>query len=720
MPGAFILGDWQVDPDLRIVARGGHQIRLEPKVMQVLELLADHRGQVVSKERLLQTVWAETFVGDEVLARAISEIRRVLEDDPKSPRYIQTIPKGGYRLVAPVTARRPTGGARVRWISAAAILLALGIAGALLAMRASRSPAAASISSSQPVAARLTRVTSLPGVEGFPALSPNGEQVVFTWSESRAPLATSDASQSLFLMTIGSSAQQRLTDTPTIDMYPAWSPDGQYIAFLRANDHSIHPRIFVIPAVGGPARVISDFEADGRIEWTPDGRFILAGSEGLGQKERGVMAIPVAGGTPRPIIHAGAPGRAFSPALSPDHSQLAYAECAQPGRWFEWSIDWHYGGSDCSVNLVRVNDGLEPISKPVRLAAMPLLGGLVWTREGDSVLFFGDASGVGTGYLWRLRIGGRQTLERMDEAGPMVGPPSTSFARDRVMFGRFEVDVDMYRFTRRGTTEPIASSASKEFYPAYSNDGRHIAFCSDRTGDLEIWVADADGTNVRRLTNGPNHRQQAPKWSPDDRQIAFESVGDDGHSHIWITPADAGPARQITSGPLNQGGVSWSRDGKQLYFAQDNATADDSSIWRVPASGGASEQITTGGSGGRVFESPDGRAILYQVALGDLGGKLVLQPLDGSHVRLAVQCARGETFTWTKRGIYYLPCDESWNPSLHLLDVDTGLDTVVGRLELLNMEWQEDLAVAPDGDSVLYARTPMNTRGDLWMLDRFR
>ena len=83
-------------------------------------------------------------------------------------------------------------------------------------------------------------------------------------------------------------------------MYPAWSPDGQYIAFLRANDHSIHPRVFVMPVMGGPARVISDFEADGRNKWTPDGRFILAGSEGLGQKERGVMAIPVAGGTATP------------------------------------------------------------------------------------------------------------------------------------------------------------------------------------------------------------------------------------------------------------------------------------------------------------------------------------------------------------------------------------------------------------------------------------
>jgi predicted ATPase/DNA-binding winged helix-turn-helix (wHTH) protein len=102
MPGTFSIGDWRVDPSLRTLSGARGEIRLEPKQMQVLVLLAEHAGQVVSKERLLQIVWADTFVGDEVLSRAISELRRVLDDDPKAPRFIQTIPKGGYRLVAPI------------------------------------------------------------------------------------------------------------------------------------------------------------------------------------------------------------------------------------------------------------------------------------------------------------------------------------------------------------------------------------------------------------------------------------------------------------------------------------------------------------------------------------------------------------------------------------------------------------------------------------------
>jgi DNA-binding winged helix-turn-helix (wHTH) protein len=95
MLGAFSIGDWRVDPSLRTISGVTGEFHLEPKHMQVLVLLAEHAGQVVSKERIIQTVWAGTFVGDEVLSKAIFELRRTVDDDPKAPRFIQTIPKGG-------------------------------------------------------------------------------------------------------------------------------------------------------------------------------------------------------------------------------------------------------------------------------------------------------------------------------------------------------------------------------------------------------------------------------------------------------------------------------------------------------------------------------------------------------------------------------------------------------------------------------------------------
>lgn len=104
MQNGFHVGDsHQVEPPLNSVTGPAGTVRLEPKVMQVLVLLAAHAGQVVTKERLMRTVWPDAFVTDDVLTRAISELRRVFGDDAKESRFIQTIPKSGYRLIARVS-----------------------------------------------------------------------------------------------------------------------------------------------------------------------------------------------------------------------------------------------------------------------------------------------------------------------------------------------------------------------------------------------------------------------------------------------------------------------------------------------------------------------------------------------------------------------------------------------------------------------------------------
>ena len=102
MNGDFRVGPWLVEPSLNSISCRGARIRLKPKVMEVLICLAQHAGETLSKETLFHTVWPDTFVTDDVLKHSISELRRAFEDDAREPRIIQTIPKRGYRLVAPV------------------------------------------------------------------------------------------------------------------------------------------------------------------------------------------------------------------------------------------------------------------------------------------------------------------------------------------------------------------------------------------------------------------------------------------------------------------------------------------------------------------------------------------------------------------------------------------------------------------------------------------
>lgn len=97
------IGEWRIDAATNELTRKGETVRVEPKAMDVLVLLARHAGRVVSREELLAAIWPGVVVGDEALTQAIIKLRRALGDDSRAPRYIETIPKRGYRLVAPVS-----------------------------------------------------------------------------------------------------------------------------------------------------------------------------------------------------------------------------------------------------------------------------------------------------------------------------------------------------------------------------------------------------------------------------------------------------------------------------------------------------------------------------------------------------------------------------------------------------------------------------------------
>jgi TolB-like protein/DNA-binding winged helix-turn-helix (wHTH) protein len=158
MEGDFRLGEWLVRPRLGSVQSNGRVERIEPKCMQVLVCLASRPGEVVSKEELMRAVWTDTFVTDEVLTRAISELRRTLSDDAKRPRLIETIPKIGYRIIAPVQPVTPDPpsrkASRRKLLTVLALLFVMGAILALVAYdRFSRK---------QALAARVRSIAVLP------------------------------------------------------------------------------------------------------------------------------------------------------------------------------------------------------------------------------------------------------------------------------------------------------------------------------------------------------------------------------------------------------------------------------------------------------------------------------------------------------------------------------------------------------------------------------
>jgi TolB-like protein/DNA-binding winged helix-turn-helix (wHTH) protein len=133
LKGDFRIGKWLVQPQMNTLRANGRTRHVEPKAMQVLVYLAEHAEEVVTKERLMGAVWADTFVTDDVLARCVFELRKAFEDDAKNPQIIETIPRSGYRLVATVQSAEvepaAASAATRRWPIALATVAGLALLG---------------------------------------------------------------------------------------------------------------------------------------------------------------------------------------------------------------------------------------------------------------------------------------------------------------------------------------------------------------------------------------------------------------------------------------------------------------------------------------------------------------------------------------------------------------------------------------------------------------
>jgi Tol biopolymer transport system component len=180
------------------------------------------------------------------------------------------------------------------------------------------------------------------------------------------------------------------------------------------------------------------------------------------------------------------------------------------------------------------------------------------------------------------------------EAGQGAMAPAVAPTLDRIVYTHSTFDVDIHAFEPGRPPRPILVSSLPDYAPAFSPDGRWIAFESGRSGDRqEIWLADADGSNPIQLTHGPGHWQGTPRFSPDGRLVSFESRGENGYADVWVIDVEGGVPRRITNGPLGNGLSSFSRDGRFVYFRSEHARGRD--ISRVLLAGGEAERLTEGG-----------------------------------------------------------------------------------------------------------------------------
>lgn len=318
----YRFGAFELDSEARTLQCDGASTPINGRTLDVLTLLVQNRGRLIDKDELLSRIWAGSVVEESNLTHCIFALRKVLGDSPKDHRYIATVAGRGYQFVAPVTESTvgmwQKSGSRNR-------ILQLGAVGTLLILalvvwdvqhsgrRVSPEP-------------RISHFTSDPGAETMPAFSPDGKQIAYVRAEHEpADFMQGQVGQAnIYTKLIGAATELRLTDHPGADYFPAWSPDGQYIAYYR--DEREASGIYIVSALGGhERRITAEKVGDGGIQWLPNGH--LVASPPLQDSERPAALIEISpdSSAERQITFppSGAPGDG-SPAISADGRTLAF------------------------------------------------------------------------------------------------------------------------------------------------------------------------------------------------------------------------------------------------------------------------------------------------------------------------------------------------------------------------------------------------------------
>src|SRR5262249_15783177 len=430
--------------------------------------------------------------------------------------------------------RRKNRVPRWAWISVAALVL-------LIAVVAARLYFSVPAKYSGPLP-RLVPVTSSPGDKGYPAFSPDGNELAFSWKSKGG-----GGNSNIYVQLVGTSAPLRLTNAAADDIFPTWSPDGRFVAFLRTTRQE--QAYYIVPALGGPERKLTVAHEDpfqGGISWSPDGKYLAVPEQVSSDAPQAIGFISVESGE-RLDSRIQMPGAFVAfPAFSPDGKYLAFVSGS--------------GFLSHDIYVAAVTGG-----KPRALTTVhSWLLGLAWTSDSKQLVFASNHQGVET--LWKVPFRGGNP-EPVPVATDYAYAPTISVHGDRLAFVRTAVDTNLWKVSLfPGNHRPvrIVDSTKEDNDPAFSPDGTHIAFASDRSGSFEIYVCAADGSNPIQLTSMKTSATGTPRWSPDGKQIAYDST-QQGHSDIYVISADGGRPRRLTSGPYDNATANWSHDGNWIY-----------------------------------------------------------------------------------------------------------------------------------------------------------
>lgn len=733
-------GPFEADLHTHELWKYGTKIRLVGQPFEVLAILLRKPGELVTREELRGRLWAgDTYVDfDHGLNAAVNKLRDALSDSADSPRYVETLPRRGYRFIGQVSAwnvgasvsnvARDANTAEVATINRAAAVTrepfgvvspsAEGVGALASSSKRSWRPTAFAAALIVPIVAvaaflvrgvaskiyvhdtpvaleRIRPLTTLADPTSEPAFSPDGNYVAFR-REAANPEAFG-----IFVKEVGSDQLEQLTGNAD-DCCPVWSPDGRSIAFARRGRNDFEYDILVAPVsrgrdhaltVGAAHKVDTDGATprQGALAWSPDGK-ALAFSGGAS-----ISLVTLADATIHRLTTPPPGSEDWGPSFSPDGSALLFVRSSEGTGFLE----------EIMSVPVASGDATRITSERWRVLGPPQ-----WSSDGQSIIFASDRGSHPA--LWRVSATRAEPAVEINDSGwyPAVSRRGFRLAYQRVTHSLSVWTLDVPASGKeQHILVPGTSETDQGPGPQISPDGKKLAFMSDRSGSMEIWVSDRDGGNATQLT--AIGFAGTPRWSPDSKSVVFDAGTRNGPT-IFAVRVDGGGPRQLVSDEGENVCPSWSRDGKWVYFASHRT--GEFEVWKVSAQGGTPVQITRHG-GHAALESLDGKYLYYAKTM-YANPEIWQVPVGGGPERLVSPLIRPASWAaWavTEKGIIFAGSLGTGAPGIDLFDLVKRRVTNLASINTVPF-W---LGSSRDGRSVVFDQ-PGWQQAQIMLVENFR
>lgn len=538
---------------------GKNILNIEPRIMNLLVLLASGKGEVFSREYIIEKIWGNTFVGEEGLTQAVSRLRKILNDNAKDSQIIQTIPKKGYRLTAGIeiisidnsgfnTAKSKKPFIKKNHVVLASAFILLFIL--IYFISAEFSTENYNISNSDLLNAK--PVTSESGLELYPSISPDGSAVVFSI------MREGENNFNLCIKSLLTNELKQFVADSAHNVRPVWSPDGKFISFIKL--HNGISDIYIKSVVGKDENKIVEcaIESYPTMCWLDDKTIIYSdkSGNGLGKQNYKLFLKNIETGE---VQNLTSPSQQFlgdmNPVISQDKKTI----------YFKRMINESFGN-------IYSFDIKGKVEKRITAQGKNIIS-LAQVNNGNNLIYSGGDGSFSSLFLLSPKDGSEKLI-----GGENITGLSVSRDGKKIIYSKGEYNIDVWIKNLRDNLpeKKILKSTKSEWFPKISPDGKRIMFISDLSGNFEIWSSDINGDSLIQLTHNSDGRINFPSWSPDGKLIAF-SIFKNNINQIYSVSSGGGIPNKLFSDRYNNMYPVWANNGKSIYFKSDRENSEE--IW---------------------------------------------------------------------------------------------------------------------------------------------